>query len=237
MSSVSRKRDLFENLLRMRRVARALPKNDDVSAVRIFLESELGETVSQRLAASILGVSHTGLRRWFDSGDLPLVYTNHGRLEVPVGALLEIRESVDEVRAAGHRRLHVIEPIVQRNRRHARQLRSGAHGGVVSSNDRRLDHGHRKSELFALAYHQALARTLEREQVEEARHVLRRWVAQERIAPYYANAWEHLLDRTVPEIRRTISTDTQEMRDLRQNSPFAGLLSEPERREIIRLSS
>jgi prephenate dehydrogenase len=37
----------------------------------------------------------------------------------------------------------------------------------------------------------------------------------------------------VPEIKRAISEDTPEAADLRQNSPFAGLLSEPERRRIV----
>ena len=68
--SVDRKQELFENIVRLRRVGRELPGNADVSAVRRALESELGETVSRRLASRILGVSHTALDRWIKAGDL-----------------------------------------------------------------------------------------------------------------------------------------------------------------------
>jgi hypothetical protein len=35
------------------------------------------------------------------------------------------------------------------------------------------------------------------------------------------------------EIRKVIAADDERGRDLRQNSPLAGLLSEPERRKIL----
>jgi hypothetical protein len=181
------------------------------------------------LAASILGISHTGLQRWLESGDLPLVYTSNGRMEVPVGALLNMKQSVDGVRSTGQRTLHVIEPMVQESRRLAQQLRTDSPIDAGDPANR-----HRTPELLGLAYHRALARTLRRNHVEEARQTLRRWVAQGRIDPRYAAPWEELLDKTMPEIRQAMSADTAEMRDLRQNSPFAGMLSEPERREIVR---
>ena len=34
-------------------------------------------------------------------------------------------------------------------------------------------------------------------------------------------------------VGRVLSADNPEARDLRQNSPFAGMLSEPERRKIL----
>lgn len=49
----------------------------------------------------------------------------------------------------------------------------------------------------------------------------------------YANEWLDLLKRPVHEIRKAISADDQRGRDLRQSSPFAGLLSEPEWRRIL----
>ena len=99
MSVVDRKKELFEHIVRLRRVGRELPGNADVSAVRRALESELGETVSRRLAARILGVSHTALDRWIKAGDLPLVYSAQSRVEVPVPALLDLYESVEADRA------------------------------------------------------------------------------------------------------------------------------------------
>jgi len=37
----------------------------------------------------------------------------------------------------------------------------------------------------------------------------------------------------VPEIRRALVKEDHEADDLRQNSPFAGMLSEPGRRRIV----
>lgn len=70
--------------------------------------------------------------------------------------------------------------------------------------------------------------------VDEARHVLFRWRKQGRIDERYSDRWEQLLERPLPEIRRALVEETQEADDLRQNSPFAGVLSEPERRRIVR---
>ena len=94
MASVDRKQELFENIARLRRVGRLVPENDDLAAVRLDLEQELGETVSRRLAARVLGVSHTALERWVKRGDVPLVFTPAGRQEVPVTSLLELDETV-----------------------------------------------------------------------------------------------------------------------------------------------
>jgi hypothetical protein len=70
--------------------------------------------------------------------------------------------------------------------------------------------------------------------VEEARHVLFRWREQGRVDKRYADRWDQLLERPLPEIRRALVQEGQEADDLRQNSPFAGVLSEPERRRIVR---
>ena len=57
---------------------------------------------------------------------------------------------------------------------------------------------------------------------------------QGRIDPRYADEWERVLRQPVPEIRRTIVEESQTGDDLRQSSPFAGMLSEPERQQILR---
>lgn len=49
----------------------------------------------------------------------------------------------------------------------------------------------------------------------------------------YAERWESILSRPVRQIAQAITADTPEARDLRQNSPSAGLLSEAERRKIL----
>jgi hypothetical protein len=69
--------------------------------------------------------------------------------------------------------------------------------------------------------------------VDEARHVLFRWQEQGRIDPRYAAQWDSLLTLPIPELRKALVDESEAGDDLRQNSPFAGVLSEPERRRII----
>jgi hypothetical protein len=227
MSVIDRKQELFENIVRLRRVGRELPGNADVSAVRRALESELGETVSRRLAARMLGVSHTALDRWTKAGDLPLVYSAQGRVEVPVPALLDLYESVQADRAGGDRR-HVLAPTMIRRRNAAQSLDLRLFQQETERS------GHERTRARSLAYHRAIARRLRKPMVEEARHVLFRWRAQRRIDERYAERWEQLLSRPLPEIRGALVDESKDYDDLRQNSPFAGLLSEPERRRTVR---
>ncbi len=227
---MTRKKELFDCILRLRRAGRDAPENRDLAAVRAFLERELGETVSQRLAAEILGISHTGLARWINNRDVPTVYTPTGRTEIPVNALLDLYEQVEGERSSGRRRRHVLEPGMLRARESAERLPAGS---LLSSAEAGSPDGHRRAELRSLAYHRALARRLRRSMVDEARQVVWKWRAQGHIDPRYADEWETLLERPLPEIRTTIAEDSPKMRDLRQNSPFAGMLSEPERRRIL----
>lgn len=219
---------LFENLFLLTRAAREQPSNRDLAAVRADLEDQLGPTVSLRLASELLGVSHTSLRRWIANGDLSTVFTPHGRIEIPVGVLLDLRESVDDARNKGARRRHVLEPSMMAARERAAALRPEL---LVA--DAANGPGHRPAELRSLAYHRAIARRLRRSEVEEARQTIWKWRAQGRIDPYYADEWERLLAEPVAEVRRALSEDSPQMRDLRQSSPFAGMLSEAERRRAL----
>ena len=229
MAVVERKKQLFENIVRLRRAARAMPESRDIAAVRHALEDELGESVSQRLAASLLGISHTALARWIGRGDVPTVFGSNGRTEIPVAALLEFHEAVEQEREAGRRKRHVLEPTMEEQHRRARQLDTA---GLIADSDSRAG-GHRRAERRSLAYHRALAKRLRRPMVDEARQTLWKWRDQGKIDPRYAELWEALLRRPIHEIRRAIAEETPRARDLRQNSPFAGMLSEPERRRIL----
>jgi hypothetical protein len=226
MGVVDRRQELFENLVRVRRAGRELPGNDDLSAVRLFLERELGETVSRRLAARVLGVSHTALERWIASGDLPVVYSRESRVEVPVPGLLDLRDAVDADRAEGELR-YALTPAMRRRREAARRLR--ADDLQPSGSEDAHDRAHARS----LAYHRALARRLRRPMIDEARHVLYRWRAEGRIDDAYARRWDALLARPLRDVQRAIVEEGDAADDLRQNSPLAGLLSEAERRRIV----
>jgi hypothetical protein len=227
MGVVDRRQELVEHILRLRRVGRELPGSRDVAEVRSALERELGGTVSRRLAARVLGVDHKALTRWIDAGDLPVVFSPSGHDQVPVRALLELREAIDADRQRGSRR-YALTPSMKRGRADAERLRLDD----LTEGDELLD-GHDRARARSLAYHRAISRRLRRPMVDEARHTLFGLRQAGRIAPRYADRWEEILDRTVPEIRRALVKEDQETDDLRQNSPFAGMLSEPERRRIV----
>jgi hypothetical protein len=229
MGVVDRRRRLLENLARLRRAERELPPNPDLSAVRAALEDELGEVVSLRMAADLLGVSHTALRRWTTAGDLPLVVDAAGRQGIPVAALLDLGEAVEGERDAGRRGRHVLEPAMEQGRERARRMDSG---GLIGT-DRGGMEGHRRAELRSLAYHRALARRLRRPMVDDALRQVWKWREQETIDPRYAAQWEEILRKPVAEVRRAIGEDSEHAAALRQTSPFAGMLSEAERRRIL----
>lgn len=224
----SKRQELFENVVRLRRAERDRP-DSDISLVREDLERDLGDTVSRNLAAQFLGVSHTALNRWIKAGDIGVVLTPEGRREVPVAALYDLYESVNEQRRSGRRRLHTLEPAIKDARARAMRMRPQA----VLAHDPEPRDRHRTADLRSLAYHRAIARRLRRPMVDDASRLIRRWEVSGKIDRRYANKWDEVLRKPVSEIREIISADNQDARDLRQNSPFAGLLSEPERRKIL----
>jgi hypothetical protein len=224
---VDRKQRLFDAIVRLRRAERRIPPNEDIVAVRAMLEEELGATMSRRLAARVLGVDHKALDRWIRSGDLPVVETRSGRTEVPVTAVAELYDAVSEERARGTRSRHHLEPSLTAGRRRAENLRP--HELVEGAGN---SNGHGRAERRSLAYHRALAKQLRRPMVDNALKLVWQWRDTGRIDHRYAAQWEHVLRRPVADVRRIISEDSERSRDLRQNSPFAGMLSEAERRRI-----
>ena len=219
---------ILENIARLRRAEKKAP-SADVSAVREDLESQLGGTVSRSLSASLLGVSHTALNNWIAAGDIPVVISERGRREVPIPTLLELQDRVDEERKSGSRKLHTLEPIMTEARRRAERMRPRA---PVAGSRPRSD-PHRTPELRSLAYHRAIAPRLRRPMIDEAQRKLRRWKEDGKVDPRHARAWEEVFASPMSEIRKAITADDERGRDLRQNSPLAGLLSEPERRKIL----
>lgn len=225
VTSTDRKRELFGRLIRLRRAERAHPEDRDIAAVRAALEDDLGRTVSKNMAASLLGLSHTALSRWVKSGDVATVPTPDGREHVPLDVLYELWDSIE----SNGRRGHPLEPAMRRGRERAARLapdRLVSDVAVASGN-------HERAARRSLAYHRAIAQRLRRETVNAALRRVWLWRDGGQIDPVYAERWEQLLRRPLPEIRRAIGADTPEARDLRQNSPFAGGLSEPERRKIF----
>ena len=225
MAIVDRKQQLFENVARVRRVGRLVPDNEDLFAVRLGLEQELGETISRRLAAKLLGVSHTALERWIESGDVPLVFTAAGRQEVPVAALFDLYEAVRSSKTDGTVRRPLAAALRSRQQAAERLSVDGPNDRNGSSYDR--------THLRGLAYHQAVAGGLRKQTVADAKYVLYRWREQGRIDPVYAERWDRVLAMPMKAIRDAITAAGADADDLRQNSPFAGALTEPERRRVL----
>jgi hypothetical protein len=233
MGVVERKSELFDRVLRLRRAEREHPANQDIVSVRADLEREIGSVISRSLAARLLGVRHSSLQRWIDSNDLPLVMAEDGRVGVPVAAVAELYERVHAETDRGSPRRHVLESAFAAGRQRAQELDphtlvERADGSGVADVD-----PHARAALRSLAYHRAVAQRLGRPTVAAALHQIWQWRREGRIDDRYAEAWERLLHSSLAEIKRKIGEDSAEAADLRQNSPFAGMLSEAERRRII----
>jgi excisionase family DNA binding protein len=71
---------------------------------------------------------------------------------------------------------------------------------------------------------QKARRNLAKLQVTHSRGASGRWLDE----------WEHLLSGPVDRILETLTSRAPRSRELRQNSPFAGVLSEEERRKVIK---
>ena len=69
--------------------------------------------------------------------------------------------------------------------------------------------------------------------IDQARSQIRAWLLQGKIDQRYADAWEEVLRGRVADVRAALNEDSERMRDLRQNSPFAGSLPEQSRLKIL----
>jgi hypothetical protein len=228
--TLEQKRKTMERVARLRE-AEDRAVDPAVGEVREELEADLGGTVSRNLAAGFLGVSHTALNRWIESGDVPAVLTVAGRKEVPIAALCDLRGQVEREKASGRRRLHTLEPAMVESRRRAELLQPDP--SLRAELESGQGDRHRISDLRSLAYHRALAPQLRRAMIGRARVKLDRWEREGTIDPRYAADWKEVLERPLDEIRAAIGADDARGHDLRQNSPLAGLISEPERRKIL----
>ncbi len=231
MANVAESSRLVDSIVRLRRAEGIPGAAADIAPVRRDLELRLGSSLSRSRTAHILGVSQTALDRWVAARQIPIVLTPHGRREVPRQFVVELREAIDELIGEGQRR-HLLAKALERRRGSASKV--GAAAAVFQEEARSPPpDAHRTAERRALAYHALLAERLDERLVEEARDRIERLASAGRLHPRYAERWRALLDRPIGEISAAIVADSQEGGDLRQNSPFAGVLNEQERRRII----
>jgi hypothetical protein len=205
---------------RLRRAQRRHPDDEDLAAVRVDLERAAGPTVGRATTARLLGVSQPALDRWIAVGRIPAVLTPTGRREVPVATVVDLLDAL-AAQPAGER--YPLAAVL---------------GGERSGQRRppgRSPVGHQTAEQRGLAYHRAVARRLDDGVIADAVARLRRWRAEGRIHPRYADEWEALLTGPRSRLRTAITTDGDYAAALRQSSPFAGTLSEDERRRVLGL--
>lgn len=227
---------LLGSVLELRRAERSSPEWDTVAEVRAQLENELGRTVPRSVAARALGVSAPALDKWIHRGEISTVQSPEGRPVVPVRELMDLVEALDERQERVPDDPWPLSSILRERNERAGQLdperilpsrykRNGRHSG------------HRGAELRGLAYHRAVAQRLDPRMVRDARLQLKRWRGEQRIDERYAVQWDGVLSRPPEAISRIISEDSQTSRDLRQNSPFTGVLSGPERRRVFEIAA
>jgi len=94
---------------------------------------------------------------------------------------------------------------------------------------------HRIAEARSLAMHCLIARKIEadRRLLAAARHTLEKWIERYGDAPPRALVeWREILGRPWPEIAALITDADETAVRLRQSSPFAGVLTQAERRRV-----
>jgi hypothetical protein len=221
--------DGVRNILRLRRAERLASgrARDEIAVVREFLEELVGPTVRPADAARLLQISQPSLNRWIERDEISTVMTPAGRREVPLTELVRMLEEVERARDEGESR-PVSSVIKERGRRSADTI------DIDRLLPRRSARGHRTAELQSLAYHRLVAEQLDDTIIGEARRRLDRWRRDGRIDSRWAEAWERILAMPPAQAAKAISADTPRARELRQTSPFAGVLTPQERKRLVR---
>jgi hypothetical protein len=225
MPRVAETLSLVDSIVRLRRAERIRRAAPDVAPVRRQLEAQLGPTMSRSRASRILGVSQTALDRWVASGQLPVLVSPSGRREIPRQVVIELKESLGRLNRKGITRHPLSAALAER--------RGAAPSIPPKSNVERLPIGHDTAERRSLAFHRAIAERLDDGLIAEVRERVDRLAADGHMHPIYAERWREILALPIDRIAGAIVADGQDARDLRQNSPFAGVLNEHERRRII----
>jgi len=198
----------------------------DLRVIRSRLEDELGQTVRPAEAAGVLGVSQPALAKWLDKGEIASVITPRGRREIPVSEVVDLVRDVEQARRGG--RTRAISAVIRERRTRAAETIDLDR--VVPPQTGRT---HRRPELQSLAYHRLVAERLTPELVDEARARIDQWQESGRLHAQWAAEWRAVLDRSVAAVAEAIAADSEQARRLRQTSPFAGVLTEHERKRLL----
>lgn len=213
------------SIVRLRRAERIAdrPVRAEIASVRASLEGVVGPTVRPAQAARLLGVSQPALSRWIGKGEVAAVVTPQGRSEIPLSELIDLLEEVERESSG-----RPLASVLRRRRNAAEAIDVDR---LLASSRRRP---HRIADVHALAYHRLVAERLNEQIVDGALARVHRWRRDDRIHPRWADQWERVLALPLRQIAKEIGADTTRGRELRQTSPFAGVLTEHERRRLER---
>ncbi len=122
-----------------------------------------------------------------------------------------------------------------RRRKHAAGYKVVSKWQPAGADNQATYSDHRVLDARSLAMHCRISRKIDQntELLERARRNLRRW--SETVSeplPEYIKEWQEILDQPWPDIAVFITSFSDEAVRLRQSSPFAGVLTPRERKQI-----
>lgn len=219
--------EILDSIVRLVEAEERSPRDfrSELALVRERLEDQLGRTVRPSEAARLLKVTRPALKRWIDKGEVPTVLTRSGRREIPVSEVVSLVREVERARREGSER--ALAAVVRDRWRAADAV------DVETLLPRRKTRTHRNVELESLAYHRLVAERLTPDVVDRAATQLARWERSGRIHERWADEWRRILGKPLEDIRKTLRSNSVRARELRQTSPFIGVLTEQERRRLL----
>lgn len=219
--------EILDSIVRLVEAEEQSPRElrSDIALVRERLEDELGRTVRPSEAARLLDVTRPALKRWIDKGEVPTVLTRSGRREIPVTEVVSLLREVERARREGSERALA---AVVRERRHAADAVD-----IDSVLPPRKGRTHRVVELQSLAYHRLVADRLTPDVLDRAAAQLQRWERTGRIHKKWADEWRRVLDKPLEDVQKVLRSNSVRAKELRQTSPFVGLLTEQERKRLL----
>lgn len=108
-------------------------------------------------------------------------------------------------------------------------------GGVIYHGSVDPQNPHRVAEARSLALHREVARRIRErpELLDEVRARVEAWLRDGSVAIPYARSWWEILSRDLERIVEAILDPSERGRDLRQCTPFAGIIDPRTRWKIL----
>jgi hypothetical protein len=225
--AVVKREEVLDSIVRLVEAEENAPRQlrAELALVRERLEDDLGRTVRASEAARLLDVTRPALKRWIDKGEIGMVLTPSGRREIPVSEVLSLVREVGRARSEGRER--ALAAVIRERWRVADAV------DIERLLPSRRGRTHRDVELQSLAYHRLVAERLTPDLLERSSRQLDRWERTGRIHQKWADEWRGVLEKPLGDIRKVLRSNSVRARELRQTSPFVGLLTEQERRRLL----